>query len=239
MQCQRISSLRIAVACHSSAITALCYAAASPRLATPVPYASKPLHCVPLLCNAMPKHFLSLPVPVHALPSHITSMPCQALPFQCSSVPCYAPASLFMASPELLISAPCHCVSFPQLRKTKPLLFHALPGRSFSIPRLLCAHPCHDRAMHCLRVATQSQSSSQHCPSVPKLWIASLCLSTAGQLLSKQFLSFALLIPSPALASYAVPLRYSAELYCAVSQQVKTTPKLCFSSPSYAPAHLG
>ena len=74
---------------------------------------------------------------------------------------------------------------------------------------------------------------------MPKLWITSLCLSIAGQLLSKQFLSFALPIRSSALASYAVPLRYSAELYCADAQQIQAMPLRISALRFSAFAHRG
>ena len=151
-----------------------------------------------LLCPAAPCHSCAhqcrrFALPRDSMPVHVTSMPLHL--FACAS-PCFAGAALCLAMPlrrcawpRLSSSSPRHATAYPfhGFARLSPCFStlcpcaacprHALPGRSFSIPRLLCAHPCHDHALLSLRVATQSQSSSQHCPSVPLPRTAHLCQS--------------------------------------------------------------
>lgn len=215
--------------CLSHSTPVLFRRLAALRRAMPVPYASKPLHC----------HFLAMQCCSISSLCLCQSMLCRRISLLSFAAPCVAVHGLAFASlPSAVL---CHCVAFPELRKTKP-------GRSFALPRLLGAHPCpcisfpsRGYTKPKLFVALPICASASPIYAVPKLWIASLCLSTAGQRLAKQCLSFALLIPSPALASYSVPLRYAAELYCADAQQIQAMPllilaKLCLRESF--PCHL-
>ena len=153
---------------------------------------------------AMPKHFL-------ALPSHITSMPCQALPCRRNSVPCYAfappcVAVHVLASASLLDAVLRHCVAFPELRKTKPLLIHArLSHCSSSLrcthallcitpARLLSAQPYRGHALLFLRVATQYHRASR-----PRHAFALLRFAKAGLCYALPWPSLSLRVNASAL----------------------------------------
>lgn len=119
----------------------------------------------------------------------------------------------------------CPCAACPR---------HALPGRSFSIPRLLCAHPCPCIAFPSrgytkpkLFVALPICAVASHISALPKLWIASLCLSIAGQRLAKQCLSFCL----------AEQKLRTGELCCAIALLCRTVLCRCATDLSSAPAY--
>lgn len=156
--CNALPAQRSAVPMHYHSCAHQCLRLAAPRHASAYQHIFGLSRRMSLQCRC-----ISLPVPVHALPSHIISRLYHAF-----APPCVAVHGLAFAS--LLIAVLCRCIALPELRKTKP-------GRSFSMPRLLGAHPCRGHALLFLRVATQSQSSSQHCPSVPLLHLSTLCQS--------------------------------------------------------------
>ena len=177
--------------------------------------------------NAIAYRNLTVPQPFNASAKH-----CHALPCQCGSLhrhalspPCVAVHILASAS---LLNAVL-CQSFARLSPCSARPRSAVPMRFCALPLLGCSALSHDHALLFLRVATQYHRASRprHARALPRIATlcrsgsllclslaeplpASQCLSTAGQRLSKQCLSFALPIPRLALQNCTVPLRSHA-----------------------------
>ena len=162
----------------------------------------------------MPLHLLAMPVQLcaslcPAVPSLRSASLCCSMPPRCHSVLSPYVAALCQCGSLHRHAFSPPCVTVPELRKTKPLLGCSALSRAVATQYHRASRPRHARALP--RIATLCQGGSLLCISLAEPLPASQCLSTAGQRLAKQCLSFSLPIPRLALQNCTVPSPLTAQ----------------------------